>query len=209
MRITKHLHSCLLIQDDTHSILIDPGVFTYQDKALDSKKLNSLDYILVTHEHPDHFHLPLIKDLVKQFPKVTIISNKSVVALLKQEGIIGTTMGTEKILLEESPHEALWDTKAPANVMFHIDGLLTHPGDSHHFTRTNDVLALPLQAPWGSTADAVKLALQLKPKIIIPIHDWMWKDGIRQAMYQRLQDFFKQKGIDFKTEEINKPINIA
>ena len=208
MKISKHLHSCLLIQDKEHTILIDPGIYTYQEKALDIHKLKRLDYILITHEHPDHFHVPFIKALIKQFPSVTIISNRSVVNLLKNEGVKAIVMGTEKILLEESPHEQLWDKKPPANVMFHIDGLLTHPGDSHHFAKTNDILALPITAPWGSTADAVILALKRKPKVIIPIHDWMLKDVVRKGMYHRLQGFFKEKGIDFKGLETGESITI-
>ena len=208
MKISKHLHSCLLLQDDLSTMLIDPGVYTYQANALDLKKLQSLDYILITHEHPDHFFMPFIKELIKQFPKVKIISNHSVVNLLKNEGIKASSLGTEKILLEESPHEALWDTKVPANLMFHIDGLLTHPGDSHHFTKTNDILALPIAAPWGSTADAVNLAIKLKPKVILPIHDYMLKDSLRQGMYLRLHEFFKTKKIDFKPLETGKIIEV-
>lgn len=208
MKISKHLHACLLLEDAQQTILIDPGVFTHQEKALDMDTMEQLDYILITHEHPDHFYLPFIKNLVKRFPQVKIISNRSVVNLLRNEGIKASLMGTEKILLEEAPHEALWDKKAPVNVMFHIDGVLTHPGDSHHFTKTNDVLALPIAAPWGSTADAVELALKLKPKVIIPIHDWMLKDDVRKGMYQRLHDFFKVKKIDFKMPETNKPFII-
>jgi L-ascorbate metabolism protein UlaG (beta-lactamase superfamily) len=78
----------------------------------------------------------------------------------------------------------------------------------HHFESTTDILALPIQAPWGATTDAVELALRLKPKIIIPIHDWMWKEGFRQAMYERLQEYFKQKGIDFKPLETGETIDV-
>ncbi|MGH7203234.1 MAG: MBL fold metallo-hydrolase [Candidatus Levyibacteriota bacterium] len=208
MKISKHLHSCLLIEEKDTTVLIDPDVFTAQEKALDISKLRTLDYILITHEHPDHCYPPLIKALLKKFPKAVVISNASVAKMLKKESIPVTTMGTEQILLEEVPHERLWDSEPPLNTMFHLFGRLTHPGDSHHIQKTNDILALPIEAPWGSMRDAVKLALKLKPKIIIPIHDYSLKDTVRQMTYQRLEAFFKEKNIIFKGLETGKIITI-
>ncbi|MGI8419786.1 MAG: MBL fold metallo-hydrolase [Candidatus Levyibacteriota bacterium] len=208
MKISKYLHSCLLIEDKDQTVLIDPSNFTAQEKALDVTKLHQLDYILITHEHQDHCYPPLIKDMLKKFPKAIVISNESVAKLLKKESIPVTMMGTEQILLEEVAHERLWDTEVPQNTMFHLFGRLTHPGDSHHIQKTNDILALPLEAPWGSMRDAVNLALKLKPKFIIPIHDYLLKDTIRQMMYQRLEAFFKEKNIIFKSLETGKVITI-
>src|SRR5262245_9148500 len=82
MKISKYLHACLLVEEQGKTALFDPGVFTAQEKALDVNKLNNLDYLLITHEHPDHFHLPLVKELVAKFPQVKIITNPSIVSLL-------------------------------------------------------------------------------------------------------------------------------
>lgn len=208
MKISKHLHSCLLVEEQRKTILIDPGNFAYLGKALDIDKLQNLDYITITHEHADHFYLPFIKDLVAEFPEVKIITNPPIVALLKKENIKATDSGDAVIKLESVPHENLWDSKPPENVLVTVFGKLASPGDSHHFETTADVIALPITAPWGSTTDAVNLALKLKPKVIIPVHDWMWKDDFRKAMYQRLQEFFKTKGIDFKTPETGEIMEV-
>ena len=208
MKISKHLHSCLLIEANGKTVLIDPSNFTAQEKALDVDKVTQLDHILITHEHGDHCYPPLIKTLLEKFPQVTVISNESVANMLQKEGISVSTMGTEDILLEAVPHERLWDTQVPENTMFHVFGKLSHPGDSHHVEKTNDIFALPLEAPWGSMREAVELALKLKPKYIIPIHDWLLKDQVRQMMYQRLEVFFKTKGIDFKPLETGQIIEV-
>lgn len=213
MKLSKHLHSCLLIEENNKTVLIDPGNFTYQEQALSPETIKSLDYILITHEHPDHMHVPFIKDLVKQFPAVKIISNPSVKANLQQEIINVHTDLSELpddvgIQFEELAHEQLWDSVAPQNVLFNVFGKITHPGDSYHVEATEQILALPVQAPWGSTKAAVELALRLKPQVIIPIHDYMWKDDIRKAIYKRLQDFFNQKGIDFKPLETGDVIEV-
>ncbi len=48
-----------------------------------------------------------------------------------------------------------------------------------------------------ATTNAVKLATELKPKYIIPIHDWMWKDEWRMQMYSGLGQYFEGQGIEF------------
>lgn len=213
MKISKHLHSCLLIEEEGKTVLIDPGSFTYQEKALETNALDRLDYILITHEHSDHMSIAFIKELLVKFPDVQVISNPSIQNILSGEDIsvhtdLSTLPADIDIQIEELAHEKLWDIVAPQNVLFNVYGKLTHPGDSHHFDETREVLALPVQAPWGSTKQAVELALRLKPKVIIPIHDWMWKDGVRKAMYERLKGFFKQHGIDFKSIESSEVIEI-
>ena len=208
MKVTKLLHACLLIEEEGKTILIDPDVFTEQANVLDVDALPQLDYILITHEHQDHASPSLIKKLKEKFPNVVIISNQSVADVLKKEGIEVVTMGTTDILLEEVPHERMFTGEPPLNTMFHIYGKLSHPGDSHHFSKTNDVLALPITAPWGSTTDAVNLALKLQPKIIIPIHDGLWKDEVKAMFYPGMQAFFKEKGIDFKIPEVGKSFEV-
>jgi hypothetical protein len=54
-----------------------------------------------------------------------------------------------------------------------------------------------VQAPWGSTVNAVKLALELKPRYVIPIHDWHWNEQAREGMYKNLENIFKQNEITF------------
>lgn len=208
MQITKYLHSCLLVEEQSQAILIDPGNFTYTAKVLDLNKLNQLDYILITHEHADHFYLPFIKELIAKFPKAKIISNPSVVSILQKENIAASAEGNEFIQLETITHEKLWDKEPPQNTVFKLFGKLTHPGDSLHFQTKSAILALPLQAPWGSTTQAVEKALEIKPKVIIPIHDWHWKDEVRSGMYQRLKTFFAKKNIDFKTLETGELVEI-
>ena len=208
MKVSKHLHACLLIEEQEKTILIDPGIFTYQEKALDTNNLQKLDYLLITHDHPDHFHQPFVKEILAKFTQVKIITNNAIVTQLAKENITATYEGDAIVTLTNVPHEKLWDKEPPENVMVTVFGKLASPGDSHHFETTAEVIALPIIAPWGSTTDAVNLALKLQPKVIIPIHDWMYKDGARQMMYQRLKEFFATKSIDFKPLETGKVVEV-
>lgn len=208
MKITKYIHSCLLVQDQNKTFLFDPGLFTYNAKVIDLATLTSLDYILITHEHADHFHLPFVKELVGKFPSVKIISNASVVSQLQKEHITASAIGDMYVHLESAPHEKLWDKEVPPHVVINILDKLTHAGDSLSFIKSNEVLALPIQAPWGSTREAVEKALSVNPKVIIPIHDWHWKEDIRMGMYDRLEEFFATKGIEFKKAETGVTLEI-
>ena len=68
MKISKHLHSCLLAEEAGKIILIDPGNYTFEEKALDIGKLEKLDFLLITHEHQDHIYLPFLKIIFEKFP---------------------------------------------------------------------------------------------------------------------------------------------
>jgi len=205
MKITKFIHSCLLIEDNKN-ILIDPGV--YSTEALDVDALPKLDYLLLTHEHADHMDPTLVKEIVQKFSQVKVVSNPSVAELLKKEGINVETSGDSDISLEEVLHEPIFGGQVPANTLFKVLGKLTHPGDSHHFSLSTPFLAVPIQAPWGSTVEAVKLVEKLKPEVIIPIHDWHWRDEAREGMYKRLEEYFGKAGIKFIGLETGKTVEV-
>ncbi len=154
-------------------------------------------------------NIPLIKEVLTKFPNATIISNESVSNILKTEGIGVQTKGNEYIELKLVPHEKTFEPKRPQNILFHLFGKLSDPGDSHSFQETKEILALPIQAPWGSFFRAIELAVELKPKIIIPIHDWHWKDDVRKQFYERSKEYLKGFGIDFKPMETGEIIEIT
>lgn len=209
MRVTKYIHSCLLIEDQGKTILIDPGIFTYEAKALDVNILNKLDYILVTHGHTDHVSVLFLKELLKRFPKVKIISNRDVVNLLRKEGIAVQTNSNEHVQLTPAEHERLIPgMQMPENTLFTVFGRLNDPGDSLHFDKSSEILALPVQAPWGSLVQAVEKALILKPKIIIPIHDWHWRDEARIWAYGMMEKVFDKEGIEFKRMETGVSVEV-
>jgi len=197
VKISKHVHSCLRIEENGKTVIVDPGNYTFEANALDLGKIVTLNYLLITHEHPDHLYIPLVLEIDKRFPNCEIISNKSVAEILKKEGIEVNTKGNKDIKIKEVPHERIFSGDVPQNTLFEIFGKLTHPGDSLHFDLNTDVLALPVQAPWCSTTEAVETGKNLKPRIIIPVHDWHWNETARNNFYGRFKDYFKNENIEF------------
>jgi L-ascorbate metabolism protein UlaG (beta-lactamase superfamily) len=208
MKITKYLHSCLLVEENDQVVLIDPGAYTYDANVLDLNLLKKLDFILITHEHADHFSLPFVQEITRHFPEVSIITTKSVAQQLEKELIPVMTEGTYDLHLEPVPHEDILFAPPPENMKFTLFNKLSHPGDSFHFTSGTDILAMPMTAPWGSMVDAMKKVIDLKPKIVIPIHDWHWKDEAIESFYPRIADLFNQHGIEFKLIKTGETIQI-
>lgn len=208
MKITKYVHSCLVVETPERTALFDPG---YMCRAVLDAKLTRLDDIIITHGHGDHYDLDIINEFVKRFPKVRITAPTEVVKDLKDNGLTGTDQPSEGIVFFDSPHEKLrpfYDSEPPQEIGVHYLDQLSDPGDSHSFTETKQILALPVQAPWGSTVDAVAVGLKLKPKYIVPIHDWHWSEEARRAAYNSLEARFKNEGITFFKMETGVPIEV-
>lgn len=207
MKITKFVHSCLLVEMPApvnRTALFDPGVMS--ESALDVDKLEFLDNVIITHSHPDHFSVPHVKRLAAKFPEVRITTTSEVCAQLKQEGIEAVSEETPGIVFFDSPHEDVSPMfPQPEEIGVHYLGALTHPGDSHSFAETKEILALPVTAPWGATVKSVQLAMKLQPKYIIPIHDWHWSDQARGGTYDQLEELFAGKGITFIKPETGVP----
>lgn len=212
MKITKFIHSCLLVEmpePTNRTALFDPG--SMSESALNIDNLEFLDDIIITHEHGDHMHLPLIKRLAAKFPSVRITAPGSAVQQLQAEGLQASSTPSEGIVFFDAPHEVIrpfYAADPPEEIGVHYLNLLSDPGDSHSFTETMPILALPIQAPWGSTVAAVKLALELKPKHILPIHDWHWSEAARSSTYDSLEKVFGEQGISFHKLQTGEPVVI-
>jgi L-ascorbate metabolism protein UlaG (beta-lactamase superfamily) len=209
MKITKFVHSCLLVETPDRVAIFDPGV--YSAEAFDVDSLTRLDDIFVTHVHGDHCDPEFIKRLIAKFPTVRITTTEEAAAKLLAEGIKATTTPPTGATFFDSPHESIAPLIAtpPQEIGVHYLDALSHPGDSHSFKETKAILALPVQAPWGSSARAIQLVLELKPQHVLPIHDWHWRDEARELMYERFEQVFSDNGIRFYKLQTGQPVEIA
>jgi L-ascorbate metabolism protein UlaG (beta-lactamase superfamily) len=177
MKVTKFGHCCLLIETKGKRILTDPGSYSVEAHS----KLTDIDFVLFTHEHPDHYHLDSLKIIIQNNPQAKIYANDSVSGLLEQERIEHIKVShNESLSLGEVPITGIGEKHAEihssmplsSNLGFFIDGRLWYPGDN--FTnpeRAVEILALPVSGPWMKIGEAVDYALLLKPKKAFPVHD--------------------------------------
>jgi L-ascorbate metabolism protein UlaG (beta-lactamase superfamily) len=192
MKLTKFVHSCVLVEHDNKAVLFDPGIFSWGSGTVDVTTLPKLDAIVVSHKHPDHCAEPFVRALVDTFPEAQWIAPSDLHDDLASWGVqYVTNQSTEDVQTVEGSHAPVDPfANQVQNLITHWNGAVTHPGDSHDFSESMDVLLLPVQAPWGTTIKAVNLVLELKPKYILPIHDWMWRDEWRESSYDRFEQLF-------------------
>lgn len=211
MKITKFAHSCVLVETPDRVGLFDPGDWSWDSGSFDINKLERMDDILITHEHTDHMYLPFIKTLLSRFPQASIITTEPAATQLRAEGINNVvSSNNEFATLFNANHESMEPLAdaPPANTGIHYLDVFTSPGDSHHFAETKKVLALPITAPWGTTAKAAAIIEELRPEYVVPVHDWLWRDEICQMFYERLSAFCDKLGIQFIQTKNGEPIEI-
>ena len=207
-KVTKFVHSCLLVETSGRVALFDPGMMSTSSISIDS--LSQLDDIFITHSHGDHIDVPFIQKLVDKFPNIRITTTEEVVKQLKAEGIKASVEAPEGVQIFDAPHEEVQPLfPNPEEIGVHYLDSLTHPGDSYSFNETKAILALPVTAPWGASTKGIALALKLKPKYVLPIHDWHWRDEARQGMYDIFEDVLGKQGITFHKLETGKPAEIT
>ncbi len=208
MKITKFVHSCLLVEMPApvnRTVLFDPGAMS--ESALDINKLTYLDDIIITHGHPDHLSMTLLRTLVSKFPNVQITAPKEVVEKLEIENIPASCSNSEGIKIFDSPHESIKPlAPQPEQIGIHYLDKLTNPGDSHALTETKAILALPVSAPWGSTLKALNVALDLRPRYVLPVHDWHWRDEAREQTYAMYEEQLGKEGITFIKLKTGEPV---
>lgn len=211
MKLTKYVHACLLVETSSQTILVDPGQFSWESGLVSVDALSQLDAVVITHEHFDHFHPPFIAAVLKKFPGVTFVTTPSVAAKLHDMGAVRIfTDSIGSIAVFSKKHHASLEPldKTPENIAVHIADKLTVGGDRQDLEETKEVLALTVTAPWGSMIAATGMAQRLKPKVIVPIHDWHWNDKARAAAYDKLEEFFAKHDIDFRKPADGQAIEV-
>ena len=200
MKITKLGHCCLLVEVNGLRILTDPGTYSEQQNSL-----TDVDIVLITHEHPDHFHVESVKKIISNNPSVRIITNSAVGKLLEQDEIEFQILEKgsaelQGVIFEAfgEKHAYMYSTIPPVqNTGYFIDNKLFYPGDA--LTNPNkpvEVLALPVAGPWMKLSEAIDYALEVKPSKCFPVHDGIMKI-VGGVIHKLPETVLKSAGIEF------------
>jgi len=175
MRVTKHLHAALTVQDSGKTLVIDPGSFT--DPLID---VGDVVAIVITHEHPDHWTPDHLDRLLRNSPGIPIYAPEGVVKAAAGYEITvvhaGDTVMVEPFTLRffGGKHALIHETVPVVdNVGVLVNDQLYYPGDSYEVPKGVDVklLAAPIGAPWLKIGEAMDFVLAVAPRQAFGTHD--------------------------------------
>lgn len=204
MKVTKYAHSCLLIEIGDTKILTDLGLWNPE-----VPEVTDLDMILITHEHADHFDIEKLKTLLYANSQAKVVTHVAVGEKLQEAGIefspieAGERIEIAGISIEScgTEHAIIYGTSSPCrNTGFLIADKMYIPGDALHDTpsKSVEILALPTGGPWMKVSEAIDYAKTLNPRVVIPIHDAMYTEAVRETSIPRWVGApLEAKGITF------------
>ena len=174
MRIRWLGNSCIEVQGRRH-ILIDPNfILEPEGKA---------DYILVTHEHPDHFKVEALNYGNKILAPSSVIEEFGIKAIVVKEGM--------KIEIISVVKSYCWKSKESVGYLIKNKYTILHLGDSFKgpFYET-DIIFTPIFR--GHHDEIVEMVAKSKAKCAIPIH-FKFDDKAKIIVAEKLVEKFKRK----------------
>ncbi|GAA4355640.1 MBL fold metallo-hydrolase [Microbacterium rhizosphaerae] len=175
MRVTKHEHAALLVEDAGKALIVDPGSFTNP-----FTELHNVIGIVITHEHADHWTPEHLERILKQTGPIPILGPAGVVTAAADFDVTevspGDTVTIDPFTLRFfGGRHAVIHESIPVvdNVGVLFNDVFYYPGDSYAVPEGVDVklLAAPVGAPWLKIGEAMDFVLAVKPRRVFGTHD--------------------------------------
>ncbi|MFF5563795.1 MBL fold metallo-hydrolase [Streptomyces sp. NPDC012623] len=186
MKLTKRTHACVRLEKDGRTLVIDPGAFTEEDATVGA------DAVLITHEHPDHFHEGRLRAALEANPAAELWTLRSVAEQVSAafpgrvhtvgEGDAFTAAGFDVRVYGQLHAVIHPDLPRVTNTGYLVDGSVFHPGDALTVPdHPVDTLMLPVQAPWSKISEVIDYVREVAPRRSFDIHDALLTDLARPA----------------------------
>lgn len=205
MKITRYFQSCLLVEEGSVRILIDPS----GHEAGNTEKFGKLDAVLYTHKDSDHFDAGLAAKL--KDGGAQIYANAETASQLDFQpnvAVDGQEFAVDgvRVRVVELPHCRMWDdSRGSQNTGYYIAGRLFHSGDSVELSGLSaEIIALPINGPDISLRDALQFAKKLSAKTVIPVH-YDYLGGNAEMFVKMTKD---RLGIDGRALAIGESVEL-
>lgn len=199
MRLTKYTHSCVRFDNGANALVIDPGVFSEVQPALEAAGA-----VLITHEHADHLNTPALIEAARANAAMRVWAPAPVAAELSELGERVTTVsagesfdaGGFAVKTFGDLHALIHPLIGPpvANVGYLVEGAVYHPGDSFTVpTEPVEVLMVPINAPWSKIGEVLDYAIAVRAPRVFQLHDALLNDngaGLVDRHLTRIADLY-------------------
>ncbi|HLS92291.1 MAG TPA: MBL fold metallo-hydrolase [Microbacterium sp.] len=174
MRVTKHEHACLVIEQDGETLVVDPGGFTS-----DLDDLENVVGVVVTHEHPDHWTPAHLSSIAERFPGAPIYTTRATAATAPVDATVVAAgdraqAGAFQLRFFGGTHNEIHSSiPLVDNVGVLVNDALYYPGDSYAVPEGVEVslLAAPIGAPWLKIGEAMDFVLAVAPRQSFGTHE--------------------------------------
>ncbi|AHL22870.1 MBL fold metallo-hydrolase [Thermococcus nautili] len=192
MKVIWYGHACFWIETNGVKILIDP----YPE--VDDDRIGEVDYILITHEHTDHYGKV---ELLSRLRDATVIGPKQVYLMAVADGVTkvreieaGQTIELENGVKVTAIYVEHPSSQYPLGYLIEGDKRLLHPGDTYAgpvFQRLRgkvDILLVPISGRSTANArEATQIVEDVRPRVVIPMHYGVYNDADPSKLAEELR----------------------
>ena len=209
--MTKLGHSCVRLQKDDRTLVIDPGGLTPQDDAI-----AGAEAVLITHEHFDHYAADRLRKALTDDPRLTVYTCRAVAADLSDLGDRVRTVGEGdsltiagfEVAVAGQEHEVVHpDVPRVENIGFLIDGEVFHPGDAFTVLEAPTLL-VPGQAPWMKAPEMIEYLRAVTPRRAFAVHDGLLNDFGLGLLDNQLAGEGKRQTAEFRRLQPGESVDV-
>jgi L-ascorbate metabolism protein UlaG (beta-lactamase superfamily)/catechol 2,3-dioxygenase-like lactoylglutathione lyase family enzyme len=180
MRLTRWSHSCVVLEAEGRTVVLDPGVWS-EPRALDGA-----DAVLVTHEHSDHVDVERLRAtaLPVWAPRGSDLGGVPFTPLDSGQTVEVAGFEVRTFGAGHAPIVPSQEVCANLGYVVTADGeSVYHPGDA---LAVPDVpvatLLVPMQASWLKTDEAIAFLRAVRATRAVGIHDGQVNDRARASI---------------------------
>ena len=211
MKITKHGHACLEVENNSETLIIDPGSYT---EELDTVK--NVVAVVITHKHDDHCDEAKIAKIKQANPDVQIFGTSEVASRLEGQKVTTVyhgdyyEVGGFKLEFFGDMHQIIHQSiPLVQNTAVLVNGDLYYAGDSYTPPDVKvKVLACPTSAPWLKIGDVMDYIKEVKPEICFPTHNALLSQLGHDLNNSRVKQVTEENGGEFKNLEVGQSLEI-
>lgn len=209
MKITKHGHACLVVEQAGRCLILDPGSYTE-----DVPSPQNLDVIVITHAHDDHCFEPNLSRLLGANPTATLLAPAQVIERL------GTSEDTaisvaKKHAVYHGDHYSIGEFQLDflgdlhqeihrsipllQNTGVLVNATLYYPGDSYtECDLPYQILACPSSAPWLKISDVIDYLDAMRPARCFATHNALLSERGHTLQNSRIREVTERHGGEFR-----------